>query len=250
MTLNLVNWNVDLHKSKSENARSEIQRRVESHTPEIICLTEGRFDLLPQEGDTIHSQLDEYTIRKGMEDEWRKVFLWSRNPWKSMDDLGDESLRCGRFVSGVTQTSLGEVTVVGICIPWRDSPGVKGSGVPRWKHHREYLDTLKGVLDAIYGRTSGKRMIVMGDFNQTMGPYSTAPRELRDMLKDTFPKGMTIVTKGLKLRNKRGVCKRGVDHIALSEDLVAECRDTISNIHSSPKELSDHFGVVVRASTR
>lgn len=248
MTLNLANWNVDLHKSKSENARSEIRKRIEFHAPEIICLTEGRFGLLPQEGDTIHSQLDEHTIRKSMEDEWRKVFLWSRNPWKSMDDLGDKSLRCGRFVSGVTETSLGEVTVVGICIPWHESPR-RGSGVPHWKHHRQYSEILRGVLKEAHEKVFGKRLIIMGDFNHYLEPQrrpsSSKRAQARSALEKAIPEDMTIVTKDLKFEGKRGV-----DHIVLSEDLVAECRDTISNIHSSPKELSDHFGVVVRASTK
>ena len=39
-------------------------------------------------------------------------------PWERVDDLGVDSLPPGRFVSGVTRTSLGELTVVGVCIPW------------------------------------------------------------------------------------------------------------------------------------
>lgn len=246
MTLNLVNWNVDWAKTKKR--RPEIRERIESHTPEIICLTEGRCGLLPQEGDTIHSQLDEYTISKGMEDEWRKVFLWSRNPWKSMDDLGDKSLRCGRFVSGVTETSLGEVTVVGICIPWHESPG-RGSGVPHWKHHRQYSEILRGVLKEAHEKVSGKHLIIMGDFNHCLEPQrrpsSSKRAQARSALEKAIPTGMTIVTKGLKFKGKRGV-----DHVVLSEDLVAECRDTISNIADDGVLLSDHFGVVMRANTR
>ena len=44
--------------------------------------------------------------------------LWSREPWNQVDDNGNDSMPPGRFVSGVTQTSVGEVTVIGICIPW------------------------------------------------------------------------------------------------------------------------------------
>ena len=48
----------------------------------------------------------------------RKVVLWSRDPWERVDDLGHSSMPPGRFVSGVTRTPVGEVTVMGICIPW------------------------------------------------------------------------------------------------------------------------------------
>ena len=48
------------------------------------------------------------------------------------DDVGHASLPPGRFVSGVTQTSVGEVTVIGVCIPYSGSrvgpPGTGGCG--------------------------------------------------------------------------------------------------------------------------
>ena len=50
-----------------------------------------------------------YSIRE----ERRKVLLWSREPWEEIDDVGSELMPPGRFVSGVTQTSLGAVTVIG-----------------------------------------------------------------------------------------------------------------------------------------
>ena len=51
----------------------------------------------------------------------RKVMLWSREPWERVDDLGHGSMPPGRYVSGITRTPVGEVTVIGTCIPWRGS---------------------------------------------------------------------------------------------------------------------------------
>ena len=53
--------------------------------------------------------------RKGQEGR-RKVLRWSRAPWENVDDVGNESLPPGRFVSGVTQTGVGEVTIIGVCL--------------------------------------------------------------------------------------------------------------------------------------
>ena len=247
MTLKLVNWNVGWATPRSRKwKRDGILGRIESHNPDVICLTETDIGLLSNAGSIIYPQIDGISEKQGRKNR-RKVLLWSKKPWKPLDLVGHCSLLPGRFVSGVTKTPLGETTIVGVCIPYHMSR-VQYSEVKRspWEDHEEYLDTLKGVLDAIYERTSGKRMIVMGDFNQTLGPRSIAPHRLRAMLKDTFPTGMTIVTEGLKFRNKRGV-----DHIALSEDLVAECRDTISNIADNGKCLSKgHFGVVAEISAQ
>ena len=243
MTLNLVNWNVERATPRSRNWKLDgILGRIESHNPEVICLTETDVDLLPDNGCIIYPQIDQASEKMGKKNQ-RKVLLWSREPWKQVDYVGHDSLLPGRFISGVAETSLGEATVIGICIPYhmyKDDSEVK---TKPWKHHEEYLHTLKGVIDELYEKTSGKRMIVMGDFNQRLGPGSIAPHCLRAMLESTFPTGMTIVTKGLEFRNKRGV-----DHIALSEDLVAESLDTISNIAEDGRKLSDHFGVVARAS--
>lgn len=247
MTLSLVNWNVGWATPRSRKWRRDgILGRISSHSPDVICLTETDIGLLSKDQGTIYPQIDRVSERHGRKNR-RKVLLWSKKPWSQIDYVGHGSLLPGRFVSGVTETSLGEVTIVGICIPYGMSR-VRDSEVKRapWQDHEEYLDTLKGVLDEIYGRASRERMIVMGDFNQKMGPGSRAPLRLRSMLKSVFPPGMSIVTEELEFREKRGL-----DHIALSQDLAAESLSVIGNIADNGKCLSEgHFGVAARASTR
>ena len=114
MSLTLVNWNVEWAKLASPRG-AEVLRRVYGHVPEVVCLTETHDGLLSQDGHTICSQPDYgYTLKEDR----RKVMLWAREPWDQVDDVGIDSMPPGRFVSGVTQTSVGEVTVIGICIPW------------------------------------------------------------------------------------------------------------------------------------
>ena len=98
-------------------------------------------------------------------------------------------------------------------------------------------------LTEVLRRASAKRLIVMGDFNQTIGPGSRARLQLRLALREAFPPSMTLATSELAFQGRRSI-----DHIAVSEDLAVGSLDVISNIHEGRK-LSDHFGVVAEIST-
>ena len=145
----------------------------------------------------------------------------------------------GRFVSGVTQTSVGDVTVVGICIPWSASR-VRWTTVKRrmWEDHGAYLAGLTEVLR----RMPAKRLIVIGDFNQRIGQRGNTPSHLRSALQRAFPSGMTIATVAVGFHGRRSI-----DHIAVSADMAAEYLGVIDNVHGNTR-LSDHFGVVAALS--
>ena len=108
----VVNWNVNWASAPWRT--TEIRRRIHEHNPEIVCLTETHCGFL-EGGHTITSRGD---YGYGHHVSRRKVLLWSRQPWRMVDDLGDDRMPPGRFVSGVTDTSPGEVTVIGVCVPW------------------------------------------------------------------------------------------------------------------------------------
>ena len=149
----------------------------------------------------------------------------------------------GRFISGVTQSPLGEVTVMGICIPWWGCRTEARRGLDRkgrWEDHGQYLECLTELL--LHRPT--RRLVILGDFNQVIGAGSHAPKALQTALQAAFPTGITIVTSELAFGQRKTI-----DHIALGEDLSAESLEVISNIHESDK-LSDHFGVYARLSTR
>ena len=235
----LLNWNVEWATPRSRR-RPEILRRIREHAPEVVCLTETHTELLSPAGHTICSQPDYgYPIKEGR----RKGLLWSREPWKNVDDVGIDWMPPGRLVSGVTQTSVGEVTVIGICIPWfgsRTEAKRKLERKMQWEDHERYLTGLAEVLE----RASAKRLIVMGDFNQRIGQGNAVPADLRSALRRAIPPRMTIATSGLGFQGRRSI-----DHIALSEDLTAESFGVVSNIDEGSK-LSDHFGVVASLSAR
>ena len=112
VSMTVVNWNVEWATPGSWSRRDEILSRIDREAPDIVCLTESDIRLLAgMPGHTIHSQPDGV---KGI-DNLRKVLLWSREPWEQVDDFGVDSMPPGR--SGVTRTPLGDVTILGVCIP-------------------------------------------------------------------------------------------------------------------------------------
>ena len=239
MQLRVVNWNVEWATPRSQRT-VEILNRVGRHTPEIVCLTEAHEGLLSGEGHAICSQPDYgYTTKEGR----RKVTLWSKAPWEQVDDKGVGSMPPGRFVSGVTRTPLGKVTVIGICIPWfgsRTEPNRHAERRKRWEDHEQYLAGLAEVLES----SEMKRLMVIGDFNQTIVQRSSAPPNLQLALREAFPSSMRVVTSELTFQGSRNI-----DHIALSGDWAVGSLEVISNFHGERK-LSDHFGVVADLSAR
>ena len=238
MSLKVVTWNVEWATPRSRRT-PEVLARLARHAPEVVCLTETHDGLLSQHGHTICSQPDYgYPLKDG----WRKVMLWSREPWDQVDDVGIDSLPPGRFVCGITQTSVGEVAVIGVCIPWFDSrtkASRKFERKERWEDHRQYLAGLTEIL----GRTNAKRLIVMGDFNQRIGMGSRAPDDLQLALQNAFSPNTRIVTSDLVFEGRKSI-----DHVALSADWTVGSVGVISNIHDA-RRLSDHFGVVATLSS-
>ena len=237
MTLNLVNWNVEWATPASHRS-TEILNRIDSHTPEIVCLTETHVGLLPG-GHVICSRPDYgYPIKEVR----RKVLLWSSEPWEHVDDVGDDQMPPGRFVSGMTRTSVGAVTVIGVCIPWSGSRTGPRFAVERrrWEDHEEYLACLVGVLE----KAPSKRLILMGDFNQRVGQGAGTSRRLQSALRRAIPPHIMLATSALGLRGRRTI-----DHIAMSADIAVESLGVISNMHGE-RTLTDHFGVVADVSGR
>ena len=239
MRLTVATWNVWWAGPRSWRT-PEILSRIDGLGAEVICLTETRADMLSSSGYTICSQLD---YGYGVQVNRRKALLWSKEPWEEVDDLGHAAMPSGRFIAGVTGTTLGRTAVVGVCIPWAGSRSEKRRGSARkrrWEDHEQYL---VGLTEYLKSRCL-RRIILMGDFNQRIGSGGTAPQKLRKALEDAFPRGMSLATSEIEFQGKKSI-----DHIALSRDLSVESVGAISNVQGERK-LSDHFGVVAEVSVR
>ena len=225
--MKLVNWNVACANPRSNSSRVvaralEIRNRIDRYSPEIVCLTETHSELI-QGGDRIWGRPDcGSCIQEGP----RKVLLWSRECWKDVvDDIGDGRLPPGRFISGVTRTSVGEVTVVGLCIPWQRSRTERYGGErTEWEDHEDYLKHLKGVLS----HGPSERFVVMGDFNQCIVNRRRGKAAHRaELLRQAIPQHVRLVTSEFRPHGRRII-----DHIAMSVDMEVRSGslDVVSNI--------------------
>ncbi|MFN8375568.1 MAG: endonuclease/exonuclease/phosphatase family protein, partial [Anaerolineae bacterium] len=171
-------WNTEWRKPTSEAGKLIRQQLVEIQA-DILCICEGFEGLLPDDGYIVTSEADYgYPIKPGR----RKVLLWSRNPWTEVDYIGSVSLPEGRFIRGKTLTLLGETTILGVCIPWADAHVSTGKrNRKKWEDHLTYLTGLAELLSTM----SMRRLLVVGDFNQTM-PQQRLPNIVSVRLQQVF----------------------------------------------------------------
>lgn len=167
----------------------------------------------------------------------------------------------GRFVSGVTGTPLGDVRVVGVCIPWEGAHVDTGrKDRAKWEDHLRYLEGSEKYLagfrvrddrraeiagecllcggSARPGPTGGPTagdipVVVAGDFNQTI-PRTRPRADAYEALIRAFA-GWDIVTAGLA----------GIDHVALDGRMRALRVERREAEYGGGRRVSDHAGVTV-----
>ena len=237
---------------------------------DILCVTEvGAANVLPEGGNMIDAGTDwGYPIPRASPGR-RKVLLWSKRPWTPVFDPLQAQLPGGRLVGGATETPIGKITVVGVCIPWRDAHVNDGRrDRVRWQDH---VNWLTGFARSSFAG-GGLRTIVLGDFNQRIPRKHTPYREHAE-LERTF-KRFEITTAGDFLEvpaplielDDPNVWKAGLreppdktggaffDHIAHSRDLAVHQPQTRADgarcVGVFPEKLdgtrlSDHNGVWV-----
>ncbi|WP_292403339.1 hypothetical protein [Mesorhizobium sp.] len=201
--------------------------------PELICCPEAHDDFLAPEWYGAFSRPDYgYPLMPGR----RKVTLWSRSPWKDVDDLGAAELPTGRFVMGMTTTTLGDVRVVGVCVPWADAHVSSGRRDRRkWEDHVRYLQGLRTALKSV---SADCPTIVIGDINQCI-PRRAAPARVYDELQPILG-NLAVWTQG----DIAGLDRLPVCHIMGTADLV------LKGVHGysrkvNGRDVSDHDGLMV-----
>lgn len=232
MVAKILNWNV-AWRSAARALGQQINAQIASCAPDVVCLTETHTDFLAIEGHSIASDADAgYPIKPKR----RKVLLWSKSPWHQTLPPPPEHMPGGRFVAGTTDTPIGPLCFIGVCIPWEKAHVATGHRNRKsWEDHRYYLD----ALDTYFATIPLKRTIVLGDFNQRI-PRTRAPKALYERLLQVFENRFSICTQGAIPGLEQGV----IDHIALTPDLALENLSGLSNRDEKGKMLTDHTGVI------
>ena len=164
----LATWNVEW--ATPGTRRGDRVAAVLLDLADVMVVTESTLGVLPPGhvvagGDDWGYRVDDPTRRK--------VALWSRWPWRDVDPVGHPDLPPGRFVAGSTDTPIGEVRVVGVCVPWAGAHVSTGRRDRRqWEDHERYLRALPEVLAG-----QPRPLVVAGDLNQRL-PRSRQPESV------------------------------------------------------------------------
>lgn len=231
MQLTVGVWNAEWARPRS-NRGEGVRCTLLEAALDVICLTETYEDLLPVHGHIISSEPDYgYRIEPGR----RKVAMWSQEPWKLVDRVGSIEMPTGRFVCGTTESLIGEIRVIGVCIPWKDAHVRTGRRDRQpWEDHIQYLRGLAGYLQRL---PAGGPTIIVGDFNQRI-PRAKAPVAAFDALAEALS-GFTVATTGVVAPLGRQM----IDHLAHSSSLVAHKVTGWRGVRPDGLRLSDHDGV-------
>ena len=228
MNITVGTWNAEW-ATPNTKAGPRISEIIEMIKPDIFVLTEGCADLLPKSGYVIDGGTDwGYAPR---DERNRKVLAWSKHPWHAIDQIGSQKLPPGRFVSGTTQTDIGEIKLIGVCIPWQSAHTTTGhKNRKHWEDHEIFLTHLAPLITP-----DATPLIVAGDFNQRI-PQSRQPQRIYKALTETF--------KDLSVSTIQSEAPALIDHIAHTQNLNAERLSIIADTDQFGK-LSDHRGVIV-----
>lgn len=227
MTFRIATWNIEWAKPATTRGK-DVASVIESVAADVFVLTEGFRELLPNDGFVVDGGPDwGYENRDNRR---RKVVMWSRRPWKCSRQSSTLSMS-GRYVEGTTETPIGALRVIGVCIPWKDAHVRTGRCDRRpWEDHVSYLRDLRPIIEE-----DVSSLVVAGDYNQRI-PHGRAPIEVFQILVDTFA-GLEIPTSTFREDPL-------IDHVSHSKDISSFAPELIASIHGG-KRLTDHRGVVV-----
>lgn len=232
--LRIVIWNVEWAAAGGRKGRT-LRERIWDLSPDVVCICEGQEDWAPSDGFLL---FPDRPYSPKAKPRCRKVMLWSRRRWHQVDRIGSPDLPPGRFLSATTDTPLGPVGFVGVCVPYEMANVIYGTGTSRnWEDHLRYLGGLAPIL-ADDSRAS--RTVMLGDFNQRI-PAIRAPRRVQDALFVALGTRFRVATAGVL----PGLEGQDVDHLAHTDDLHVSGLHGLVKLDADGRKLSDHHGVFV-----
>lgn len=230
--LRVLTWNLE-RKNPQSGLGATAVAHLRSLDPDVMVLTETRTTFEVGEG---HALWAGKPAGDWFNQDERKVLIWSKQPWTATAVSSSVDIDQARYVTASTETPIGEVTVLGVCIPWHMAEVTHRTGHKRkpWELHLEYIE----VLAELIARTTGP-VVVAGDFNQQVPRAKYGNHAAALALASAF-EPLAILTRG----TIPGCDRQGIDHIAVSNDLsaisVAGWRNKVNEAR-----MSDHDGAVV-----
>jgi endonuclease/exonuclease/phosphatase family metal-dependent hydrolase len=201
---------------------------LESLNASVIVLTEGCRELLPP-GNVVDGGSDwGYPLPDARR---RKVTLWSEHPITELETSITDRIPPGRLIVARVAEPSKPITVVAVCIPWRDAHVRTGRKDRRpWEDHLAFVEGLKQLLPELESP-----FVVAGDFNQRI-PRGNQPKNVAAALSDALV--------GLRVATAIPIQRPLIDHIALSEGVAHSDLEIIPDSDGDGR-ITDHRGVVM-----
>lgn len=235
--MKIVAWNVERKRPSSPTGSAGV-RRIASESPDVVVLTEARLGHLADLGG--HEAASQQPVGDRFAADERKIVIWSREPWRDVDSIGDADLPHGRFVAGTTSTPLGDVRVIGVCIPWHMCDVNVGSrDRSPWEQHLRWLELFEPLI-----ADPELPVVIAGDFNQRVPGRKGGRRDIAELLARVFT-SYPIVTAGVP----DGLNRQGIDHIAVDQRLEAALVRGWAHDDGGTR-MSDHDAVVAELRLR
>lgn len=155
----VATWNIEWATSRGRRGPG-IRDRLGSTAADILVVTEGQRDVLPDGGHVIDAG-DDWGYKT--EPDRRKVLVRSRQPLTEVTRM-NSGAGAGRVVTALTETLSGPVRLLAVCIPWSRAHVTTGRrDAAAWSEHLECLDQIEELIGTF---DSTVPVIVAGDFNQ------------------------------------------------------------------------------------
>ena len=225
--MKVIAWNLERKKPTTPRGLQGVDH-VYAQQPDVMVLVEARTSFPARHG---HHLVGSPSTAPRFDEDERTVLLWSANELERVEF--DSPIEKRRFVAARTETPLGTMLILAVCIPWHMADVTYHEGTKRrpWELHLNYLEHLRELM-----RRIDEPFIVVGDFNQRVPRQRGGNRSAADALTTAFD-GLTVVTEGVL----PGCARAGIDHIALSHQLTATSVGGWPNVVDGSR-LSDHDG--------
>ncbi|MFC7450726.1 endonuclease/exonuclease/phosphatase family protein [Rhodococcus daqingensis] len=221
-------WNAEWATGSSPRG-IRVAARLRDVAADLMVVTEGSRDLLPPGGHAIDAGTD---WGYASPPHRRKTMLWSRWPLTEVAPIGEGAGK-GRVVVAETESSIGRIRVLAVCIPWASAHVSTGRrDASNWSEHLECCDQIQQLASGFDPRVP---TVVAGDLNQRV-PRGRQPIRVAQRLADV---------RGPWQLHTAGEIEHGplIDHIA--SDLACSAVQAWPG-HDDDGRLSDHAGVVAR----
>jgi hypothetical protein len=205
--LTIATWNIEFTPPSSICGRA-IRRVLSARYADIVVLTEAFADTIS--GGHVACSGGKYGYQADRKR--HNVVLWSRMAFRNIDCFGSPDLPPDRFVAGTTETPIGAVRVLGICLPREDGNVNAGCGdrVPG----EDYVNYL-AVLDELLHRDfHSERLIIAGNWNRCR-PAARLPLHVREAQRRTFRHVCVATAGALPL-----LSSVAIDDVAHTRDLA------------------------------